>query len=619
MREELSRLILNRYSNTVSAGLDAGASNESRFPIRDELPIISAMSASNSNDLRRSSVVLPALLSVIGMWLAQPPLEFWWLGFVALLPLIHLIALKQRFSRRDYLIIWFAFSLYWLISLQGLRHAHPLMHGPWLALGVYLAVYQTGFVAFSRYLGHRGISLLVVVPLAWVAQEYVRNYLLTGISVLSLGHVLVNVPILVQIADLFGGYGVSALLALANLFAWQTIQACRHKISRTQYGFTLGITLTSFLAVLGYGHFRLSEPLGEPLARFALIQRNEQVEYVLNPERQIEMFQGYAASSVDAARLTSDVIDAYIWPESMYSATNPNVYLLPDATVPAQFPGTLQDFKDGIRDQQLAFTKRAGFVQSALLREQPKSVLTPELIVGCGVVEYGEGINVYSAVINIDADHQVETWYGKTHLVMFGEYIPILPSIPGLSNLVPPGMGLEPGDGGKLMRVGNTWVAPNVCIETAVERVAINQMRQFHSDGQTPDVVATVTNDGWFDDTSVIDHHLRCAQMVAIACRRPILSAANNGPTAWIDSRGQIVERLKTGENGFVIATPRRDERISLIVRIGDWPAAATVIICVALFLCMRRRSPDECVQRLPQDQPDPESGNEQETAPQAS
>ncbi len=605
VREKLTRSILNRYPDTVSEGFDARAGNESRFPIGDEIPIITAMNALNSNDLRRSSVILPSLLSVIGLWLAQPPFEIWWLGFVALLPLIYLIALKQRFRRRDYLIIWFVSSVYWLISLQGLRHAHPLMHGPWLALGVYLAVYQTAFVAFSRYLYHRGPGLLVVVPLAWVALEYVRNYLLTGISVLMLGHVLVKVPVLVQIADLFGGYGVSALLALGNLFLWQTLQVCRRKINRTDYGFTFGITLASFLAVLTYGNYRLNEPMGEPLARFALIQRNEKVEYVLNPERQIEIFQGYAASSVDAARQTSEVIDAYIWPESMYSATNPNVYLLPDATVPPQFHGTLQDFETGIRNQQRYFTERAGFVQSALRREQPTSTQAPELIVGCGVIEYGEQINVYSAVINIDSNHQVETWYGKTHLVMFGEYIPILPSLPGLSNLVPPGMGLEPGSGGALMRVANTWVAPNVCIETAVERVAINQMHEFYLANQTPDVIATVTNDGWFDNTSVIDHHLRCAQMVAIACRRPILSAANNGPTAWIDSRGQIIERLKTGENGFVIAAPKKDERISLIVRIGDWPAAATVIICVALGLCVRRRSPDKDVQAVDHNKPD--------------
>ena len=547
------------------------------------------MTTYNSSDLRRLSVVLPAFLSVLCLWLAQPPLQFWWLGFVALIPLIQLITLQSRFSKRDYMIIWAAASLYWLVSLQGLRHAHPLMHGPWLALGFYLAGYQTVFVAFSRFLFQRGISLLLVVPLTWVALEYIRNYLLTGISVLMLGHVLINVPILVQIADLFGSYGVSALLALANVFVWQTIQRCKRQISGNEYALVLGITLTSFLAVLAYGNYRLSEPLGEPLARFALIQRNEKVEYVINPERQVQIFQEYAATSVNAARLTPEIIDAYIWPESMYGATNPLVSLLPEATLPLQFPGDFEEFEAGVRNQQFAFKERAGFVQSALGREQSNSTHPPELIVGCGVVEYGKRIKVYSGVININSNHEVESWYGKTHLVMFGEYIPILPSLPGLSKLVPPGMGMEPGEGGKLMLVGDTWVAPNVCIETAVERVAISQMHQFHASGQTPNVIATVTNDGWFKNTSVIEHHLRCAQMVAIACRRPILSAANNGPTAWIDSRGQIIERLQTGENGFVIAAPNKDERISLIVRIGDWPAAATVIACIALGLFVRR------------------------------
>ena len=125
-------------------------------------------------------------------------------------------------------------------------------------------------------------------------------------------------------------------------------------------------------------------------------------------------------------------------------------------------------------------------------------------------------------------------------------------------------------------------------------------MQQFHQSGKTPDVIVTVTNDGWFDSTSVIDHHLRCAQMVAIACRRPVLSAANNGPTAWIDSRGQIVERLDTGDSGAVIATPTRDERISLVVRMGDWPAAATLILAVTLGICVRRREPAKCVQASP-------------------
>ncbi len=113
-----------------------------------------------------------------------------------------------------------------------------------------------------------------------------------------------------------------------------------------------------------------------------------------------------------------------------------------------------------------------------------------------------------------------------------------------------------------------------------------------------PDVVVTVTNDGWFDDSSVIDHHLRCGQLVAVGCRRPLLSAANNGPTAWIDSRGQIVDRLPKGINGAVIASPRQDDRTSLYVRIGDWPARLCVLACGFVMFarmlasCLARWSP---------------------------
>ena len=216
------------------------------------------------------------------------------------------------------------------------------------------------------------------------------------------------------------------------------------------------------------------------------------------------------------------------------------------------------------------------------------------------MIRYAEQVEMYSGVVHIKpssvessavaAEPSSVEWYGKTHLVMFGEYIPILPWIPGLKSLVPPSMGLNTGPGPSRMTIGDTIVAPNICVETAVERVCVNQMRALRSDGPLPDVLVTVTNDGWFDDSSVVDHHLRCAQLVAVGCRRPILSSANNGPTAWIDSSGQIVDQLDTGENGAVIAKPIRDPRTSPYVRIGDWPATGCAMFCLVIPFVARRK-----------------------------
>ena len=552
-------------------------------------------------------VISLTLSSVSLLWLAQPPMRFWALGFIALVPLIQLISTRDSLTKRGYLAIWAISALYWLLSLQGLRHAHPAMVFPWLALGAYLGVYQVLFVAVGRFLHHRGVGLIIVIPLVWVAQEFIRNYFLTGISVLMLGHLLADVPILIQIADLFGTYGVSCFVAMVNLCLWQIWQAIRNRASWKQAVPLLIVTLATSAGVLGYGYYRIHQTLGKSLATFALIQRSEPVDYEQSYQRQVEMFRNYARSSVDLARVAERPIDAYVWPESMYSAANPLVIADSNATVPPQVGLTPAQFQQSIRQQQLAFTERAGYVLNALRLENPDASETPELIVGCGVVRYGEVPEIYSGVINLDGDSSVEQWYGKTHLVMFGEYIPLAPSIPGLRSLIPAGMGLQQGDGGKLMRVGDTKVSPNICIETAVERVTVNQMHQFLEQGDMPDVVVTVTNDGWFDLSSVIDHHLRCAQFVAVACRRPILSAANNGPTAWINSQGKIVQRVATGETGSVVATPVQDDRISLIVRIGDWPAATTVVICLGLMFRFRNRKRIACNR-------EPETGSDAQT-----
>ena len=112
-----------------------------------------------STDLIHGTIVAPALASATLLWLSQPPVQLWWLSFVAIVPLLLLIIRETSFKRKGYVKLWCVFALYWLISLQGLRHAHPLMYGPWLALGGYLAIYPTVFVLCSRFLYQRGMSL----------------------------------------------------------------------------------------------------------------------------------------------------------------------------------------------------------------------------------------------------------------------------------------------------------------------------------------------------------------------------------------------------------------------------------------------------------------------------
>lgn len=453
----------------------------------------------------------------------------------------------------------------------------------WLALGGYLAVYHVLFVAVCRRCRVRGMPAWIAVPIVWVGLEWVRNYLLTGTSALMLGHMVTNVPELIQVADLFGSYGVSFVLAASSAAVYSLIQAVRGEMSRRQAAVATGAAAALLIGAVCYGQFRLNQPAGPPLATFALIQRNEQVEYLQDRSREIEIFQRYAEQSVEAIEQSPKPVDAVVWPESMLTGGLPWLIAESDVAAPPELGVSSDEFLSMVEENRQAFLSRASHVQAALARaagrEEP-----PHLIGGCGVIRYRDQPQVYSGMVHITPNGRVDNWYGKTHLVMFGEYVPVIGSVPGLRELLPPGLGLETGTGPEIFSVDGTDLSPNICIETAVERVTVNQVAQLHDQGRMPEAVVTVTNDAWFQQSSVVAHHLRCAQLVAVGCRRPVLSAANGGPTAWIDSSGRVVEGLPPNASGAVVAEPLSDPRVSLYVRLGDLPAQLLGLLSLVML-----------------------------------
>ncbi|EMI19549.1 apolipoprotein N-acyltransferase [Rhodopirellula maiorica SM1] len=286
---------------------------------------------------------------------------------------------------------------------------------------------------------------------------------------------------------------------------------------------------------------------------------------------------------MDAVQHSDRVVDVVIWPESMFTGGLPWMIADADAVVPEQYEGPPDSFVAMVGQNQNYFRGRADELIRTLAQFQPQQ-RAPHLVVGCGVVRYGKLPQAYSGMVHVSPTAEVSGWYGKNHLVMFGEYVPLLPRIPGLRSLIPAGLGVTPGEGPTVFEVDDTAIVPSVCIETAVERVMVNHLSRLRQNETRADVIVTVTNDGWFDDSSILKHHQRCAQLVAVGTRRPVLSSANNGPTASIDSCGRVVESLSSGTNGAIIATPLRDDRTSLYVRIGDLPAKLLGLACLIVL-----------------------------------
>ena len=187
--------------------------------------------------------------------------------WVALVPM--LVAARLAGYRRLALVSWVLGLGYGFASVFWLRHV-GLFEGiaALLSLSLYLSFYPPLFLMGWKVLDRRlGLPAAVTVPLLWVALEYVKSLLLTGFPWFYLGHSLYrNLP-LIQIADLFGAYGVGVLVAAVNgLVAdalWPALQRGTLKgeytKGRRKLIVSAGVVGVALTATLTYGTVRLRQ------------------------------------------------------------------------------------------------------------------------------------------------------------------------------------------------------------------------------------------------------------------------------------------------------------------------------------------------------------------------
>jgi apolipoprotein N-acyltransferase len=193
-------------------------------------------------------------------------------------------------------------------------------------------------------------------------------------------------------------------------------------------------------------------------------------------------------------------------------------------------------------------------------------------------------IGVYNSIYVIGHDGSLDSFYDKTHLVPFGEYLPFqrfLESL-GLQQLTKQRGGFLAGDRRRLIAVpGAPLALPLICYEIIFPGEVMPK-------GPRPGWIINVTNDGWFGFSSGPYQHFHQARVRAIEEGLPLARAANTGISAVVDPVGRIVDSLPLGTAGVIDAPLPQPIGAPVYVRVGDVPAAMLVV--VSLLALVRRR-----------------------------
>ncbi|MFO0902124.1 MAG: apolipoprotein N-acyltransferase [Pirellulales bacterium] len=550
----------------------------------------------------KRQVWMGGLASGLMLWLALPPCGWAWLGWFAPLPWIGLVARETLPGKRPYWAAWGASSIFWLVYLQGVRLAHPALYGGWLALSLYVAAYAPLFLALARFAVHRWRwPLPLAAPVVWTGLELVRGRFLGGFTGGMIGNTQTQSLTVLQAADLGGAYGLSFAMVLvgacvvAAARTWLAKSNPENSQGRMGQGAAaavwLSLALLTLVALVAYGRWRLStSPLAaattdeatgqqeggvERPLRAVLIQESMDTIFEHNPERNADGFAKYVKRT-EAACADLGPIDVVVWPESMFSENSVD-FLLPAGLTIEQ-----------LEPQQRLFDGKCQFVSGRMAKAYAAHGSSPPpLIAGTVTVAIDRTgrTREYNSALLLEAPGRVADRYYKRHLVMFGEYIPLGGWFPWVYSLAGMPGALSEGEEEKVFTVRGWRLAPNICFETMVPQRIRGQVRELAARGESPDLLVSLTNDGWFWGSALLDMHLQAAVLRAVEVRRPMVVAANTGLSASIDGDGRVLARGPRREGGTIAADVRRDGRSTWYVLVGDAPWQGCAGLCLVLGL----------------------------------
>jgi len=442
-------------------------------------------------------------------------------------------------------LIYFVGTVYWtstvLATFGGLPL--PLALFAMLLLASFLALYPACAAAvLARCFAKWGAAAFGLVPVLWVAAEYLRGTLFTGFPWVPLGNSQVEVLSVAQLASLFGVYGLSAFVSAVNAAVTHALTAERRARLRTLAA--VGLTL---IVTASWGSWRVADGAltrdGVPL-RVGLIQGNiEQTDKWASGQAR-RIFTTYLAMTRDAVRRGAQYV---IWPES---------------STPFMF--------------------EEDAVGAAAIRDLSAEVGVP-ILFGSDQITRGAQPRLYNAAFLVTPARATQAVYRKMQLVPFGEFIPLQQWLTFASPLVESVGQFSAGESVVLLPVDNHPTSTAICYEVVFPWL----IRQAVVAGS--ELLTTITNDAWYGQSSAPYQHFALASMRAIEQGRYLARAANTGISGVVDPYGRVVQASPLFTEASVVAEVRLLTGRTLYSRTGDVVAFASLALSVVLLALLRR------------------------------
>ncbi len=444
--------------------------------------------------------------------LSLPPYNFFYLNFISFpfLLLFYLrLEIKKSFS--SFLYGWifgfayFVSNIYWIAnSLTFEEIFKPLIPLAVTIIPLFLgSFYGIFFLIFSYFKPKKKIGSIFLFALIFSFIEYLRGHIFGGFPWNLISFSLVEVNQFLQILSYVGTYSFNLIVVTIFLVPSVILFEVTTKTKLLTVFFTLILIISNLI----FGNLILNKHNNISSSSLNLIIKN------VSPKIDLKrFFDGTDPSLVikDLAELgNTDNRDAlYIYPEGILPSINLN---------------EIQDYSSEFNNY---------------FKDNHKIII--------GITRYKEA-EVFNSMVLLDNNLELISVYDKNKLVPFGEYLPFENFLKkyGLKKITQGYQSFSSSSKRDLINVNGIKFLPLICYEIIYSGSLYKNYDNF-------DFIINISEDGWFGMSVGIDQHFYHSVFRSIEEGKNIIRSANNGVSAYIDSKGQIVKKIESTQKGVI-------------------------------------------------------------------
>jgi apolipoprotein N-acyltransferase len=496
-------------------------------------------------------------------WIAFPGIDVWPLAFVALVPLF--VALAGQRPKHGFWLGWTAgfgmtiTGFYWLSYTLEVFSGFP-QPLCWLFQAI-LCGYQAGRIGLFGWLAtrgeQRGWGRGVALALAFTASELLFPLLFPWFYGATVHQLL---PLL-QVAELGGPIAVSMLLVAFNYLVAELVLARleQRPVNRR----VLGLAAVPVLGAI-YGLVRV--PMVDARAASAdkvevgLVQAN--MSLMGKRKNKNEGLNRHLRATEELK--AQGPLDLVVWSETSVMSA--------------------------VQEDQIDAALRSKFTTRLGVPALFGSVLVKP-------VDDAREYVLYNSALLTDQSGKVVGRLDKQLLLAFGEYLPFGDTFPVLYEWSPHSGHFTPGTTyTKPINLENRRIAVVVCYEDVLPGF----VNRLMNDGE-PELLANLTNDAWFGDSTEPWIHLALAKLRAVEQRKFFVRSTNSGVSAFIDPAGRVLSHTQTFQEEAQRATLRWLKGKTPYTLWGDIPWYLVSAVSVAFAFRHRKRPPAAQPQAQPE------------------